>query len=154
MDTLKKLFTVEDIANMTSLTTRTIRNYLKDGSLKGNKIGGQWRFTTEDVNNFMENGNVVNNLVSERKQAVLDFIDGVNTDITGETQVCTIIDIYGEQNSTIVKRDKLIDFINSNLLKPSVMKFTWEYDEKEQKARYIIFSSPEYIIESLKILNQ
>lgn len=32
-----KLYTVEDIAKMTSLTSRTIRNYLKNGSLTGKK---------------------------------------------------------------------------------------------------------------------
>lgn len=33
----KKLYTVEDVAKMTGLTTRTIRNYIKDGKLKGKK---------------------------------------------------------------------------------------------------------------------
>jgi len=37
----KKLYTVEDVAKMTGLTTRTIRNYIKDGKLKGKKIGVQ-----------------------------------------------------------------------------------------------------------------
>ena len=54
---MEKLFTVEDIATMTSLTSRTIRNYLKDGILKGRKIGGQWRFTEEEIKNFMDNSN-------------------------------------------------------------------------------------------------
>lgn len=44
-----KLYTVEDVANRTGLTDRTIRNYLKDGKLKGKKIGGQWRFTVDDI---------------------------------------------------------------------------------------------------------
>ena len=55
---MEKLYTVEDIANMTSTTSRTIRNYLKDGLLKGKKIGGQWRFTEEDIKNFMDSGTV------------------------------------------------------------------------------------------------
>ncbi len=44
-----KLYTVEDVANRTGLTDRTIRNYLRDGKLKGKKIGGQWRFTVDDI---------------------------------------------------------------------------------------------------------
>ena len=42
---LQKLYSVEEIAQMTSVTTRTIRNYLRNGILKGRKIGGQWRFS-------------------------------------------------------------------------------------------------------------
>ncbi|MGM8370207.1 helix-turn-helix domain-containing protein, partial (plasmid) [Clostridium perfringens] len=45
MNNFEKLYTIEDIAKMTRLTSRTIRNYLKDGILEGKKIGGQWRFT-------------------------------------------------------------------------------------------------------------
>ena len=40
----EKLYSVEEIAKMTSVTTRTIRNYLRNGILTGTKIGGQWRF--------------------------------------------------------------------------------------------------------------
>lgn len=45
----EKLYTVEDVAQITGLTLRTIRNYLKDGRLKGRRIGVQWRFTAEDI---------------------------------------------------------------------------------------------------------
>ena len=31
------------------MTSRTIRNYLKDGTLTGQKIGVQWRFTEEEI---------------------------------------------------------------------------------------------------------
>ena len=39
MPELEKLYTVDEIAKMTALTTRTIRNYLRSGTLKGRKIG-------------------------------------------------------------------------------------------------------------------
>lgn len=45
----EKLYTVADVATVTGMTSRTIRNYLKDGTLSGTKIGVQWRFTEEDI---------------------------------------------------------------------------------------------------------
>lgn len=45
----EKLYTVADVAEITGLTSRTIRNYLKDGTLRGQKIGVQWRFTEEEI---------------------------------------------------------------------------------------------------------
>ena len=59
MAELEKLYTVDDIAQMTALTTRTIRNYLRNGMLKGRKIGGQWRFTQADVQAMLERGAVI-----------------------------------------------------------------------------------------------
>lgn len=45
----EKLYTVADVAQVTGMTSRTIRNYLKDGTLTGQKIGVQWRFTEDEV---------------------------------------------------------------------------------------------------------
>lgn len=152
---MEKLYTVEDIAQMTSMTTRTIRNYLKDGILTGRKIGGQWRFTEGDVGNFMDSGNVSATIISERKQEVLDFLDGIKTDYTGEVQVCTIVDLYHEKDIIYQKRDNLVEFINSNKpdsLCPKYMKFSFEYIESESKGRIVLFAAPNYLIEALKIL--
>ena len=45
----EKLYSISEIAKLTKLTDRTIRNYLASGTLKGRKIGGQWRFTKSDI---------------------------------------------------------------------------------------------------------
>ena len=50
-----KLYRLSDIAEMTGLTDRTIRNYLKNGDLKGTKIGGQWRFTEKNIEDLFAN---------------------------------------------------------------------------------------------------
>lgn len=45
----EKLYTAEDVAEITGLTLRTIRNYIKSGKLTGRRIGVQWRFTAADI---------------------------------------------------------------------------------------------------------
>ena len=42
-------YTVSDVARKVHMTERTIRNYLKDGILKGTRVGGQWRFSDQDL---------------------------------------------------------------------------------------------------------
>ena len=153
-----KLYTVEDIATMTSLTTRTIRNYLKDGTLKGRKIGGQWRFMKDDVGNFMDSGKFSENISNKNREDVLDFLDGVNTfaDNIGEIQTCTVIDLYQDADVVKDKLDKLMEFINSfngtEKAKNNWMSFNYERIESESKGRMVIFATPEYTIEALKIL--
>jgi len=152
---MAKLFTVEDIATMTSLTTRTIRNYLKDGLLKGRKIGGQWRFTEEDVKNLMDSGIYQEDFSDRLRQDITDFLDGVNIDYTDEIQSCTIIDLYQEKDIVISKRDKLVEFINSSKPSertPNYMRYSYDYIESESKGRIVLVASPDYLIEALKIL--
>lgn len=50
---IEKLYTVEEVAELASVTGRTIRNYLKSGRLVGRKIGGQWRFPESEVQRLL-----------------------------------------------------------------------------------------------------
>lgn len=155
MNELEKLYTVEDIANMTGLTTRTIRNYLKDGRLEGKKIGGQWRFTMEDIKKLFDNGTVSKDIQDNKKQQVLDFIDGVNTDMNGSIQICTIVDYYCDKVEAAKEMmDKLMTVINNNEGTENFSKYSYEYIEKEGKARFTLFGNPSFIIASLKLLEQ
>ena len=45
----EKLYTAEDVSQITGLTLRTIRNYINSGRLKGHRVGVQWRFTEADI---------------------------------------------------------------------------------------------------------
>jgi excisionase family DNA binding protein len=156
MNELEKLYTVEDIAKMTGLTTRTIRNYLKDGSLEGKKIGGQWRFTMNNIEKLFNNGTVSKDIQDNKKQQVLDFVDGVNTDMNGSIQVCTIVDYYCDKiESAKQMSDKLIAVINTNNEETkNGAKYSYEYIEKESKARFTLFGTPSFIIDTLKLLEQ
>ncbi len=53
---IEKLYTVEEVAELASVTGRTIRNYLKSGRLVGRKIGGQWRFPENEVQRLLTGG--------------------------------------------------------------------------------------------------
>lgn len=79
MNNFEKLYTIEDIAKMTRLTS-PIRNYLKDGILEGKKIGGQWRFTMKDIENFFDNSKSKEEVRATQNNEVLDFLEGKNVD--------------------------------------------------------------------------
>jgi len=149
-----KFYTVEDIANMTNLTSRTIRNYLKDGSLEGKKIGGQWRFTMKDIEKLFNNGNVTKDIKDNKKQQVMDFIDGINTDMKGKIQICSIVDFYCDnENAAKEMSDKLIVVINNdkNATKDCA-SYSYEYIKKESKARFTLFGNSDFIINTLTLL--
>ena len=150
---MDKLYTVEDIAAMTMLTSRTIRTYIKEGILKGRKIGGQWRFTEEDVKNMMDNGTYQKEYFSNLRQDILDFVDGVNDFGKGDMQGMTIVDLYQPQDVVAAKQEKLMAFINEHADTPNNwMSFSSEYIESEEKTRIVIFAQPKYLSEALQTL--
>jgi len=146
---MEKLYTVEDIANMTSLTTRTIRNYIKDGILKGRKIGGQWRFTEEDVKNLMNSGTYGEDITDSIRQEVIDFLDNVTNYTDTDIQVCTIIDLYQDKSVIEEKAKRFNEYWKSNNQNLH-MSYAWEHSE--EKVRVTLFTPPHFLIELLKIL--
>lgn len=50
-----KLYTVEEVMEILSISRRTLYNYIKSGSLKAVKIGRQWRIRLVDLKAFIEN---------------------------------------------------------------------------------------------------
>jgi excisionase family DNA binding protein len=152
MNEFEKLYTVEDIAKMTGFTSRTIRNYLKDGSLQGRKIGGQWRFTMENIKGLFNNGVFLGDISRKNKQRVLNFLSGAYSEIQGKLQVCTIVDCYCESQKEAKKiYDKLVTVINTKV-DDAPAKFDYEFSGKNNKARFTLFGNPEYIVKTLRLL--
>jgi excisionase family DNA binding protein len=50
-----RLLTLREAAEVLRLTTRTVREYVKRGEIKGKIIGKRWRFRRADLDAFFEN---------------------------------------------------------------------------------------------------
>lgn len=56
----KKVYTVDDIMEILSITRRTVHNWIKTGRMKAVRIGRQLRIPIEFYEDFMKN-NLVDN---------------------------------------------------------------------------------------------
>ena len=157
-----KLYSVEDIATMFSVTSRTIRNWIKDGILKGKKIGGTWRFSKAELFELMNSEDAANELIDQTKQKVMDFIDGVDTDYEGNLQICSIIDKYAEKEKLFEINQRVSQFINSNSYfddnaqqnqGKQNFKMTYEYSEEQSRGRFILFGNAKYTTTIINIIN-
>jgi excisionase family DNA binding protein len=52
-NSVDKLLTIEEVANILRVSTRTIIRYIESGKLKASKIGA-WRIKESNVNLFLE----------------------------------------------------------------------------------------------------
>ena len=49
-----RLLTLQEAAEVLRLSTRTVREYVKRGEIRGKIIGKRWRFRREDLDAFFE----------------------------------------------------------------------------------------------------
>ena len=71
---MERTYDLNELALMTGLSTRTLRNYLNQGLLNGEKENGKWRFTAKDLDRFFSEPFVKEGLRIKRSSAVFDFL--------------------------------------------------------------------------------
>lgn len=87
---MKDRFSIDDMALITGLSTRTIRNYIADGFLEGDKSSGAWQFTAEQVDAFLQNQSVMPTLRSKKNAIVYDFL---GTPHKEQDRMCVVLDL-------------------------------------------------------------
>lgn len=52
-----RIYTVPEIVKLLRLSPQTVRTYLKDGRLKGKRVGVKWLVTEDQIKEFLNSGN-------------------------------------------------------------------------------------------------
>ena len=95
-----KLYNIEDVAMMTDLSTRTIRSYLADGFLVGDKSSGAWQFTPEQLDSFFKNDVVQPAIRAKRNAIVYDFLGSKPQD---KGTMCVVLDLPLREELSVMK---------------------------------------------------
>lgn len=101
-------YTIEDLAGMTGLSTRTIRNYLADGQLTGEKAEGAWRFTAEQFGAFLAQPMVRQSVQAKAHGMVYDFL---LQNRRASPAACTVLDLPTEEDDAL--RAALLEQVNA-----------------------------------------
>ena len=52
-----RIYTVPELVELLRVTPQSIRTYLKDGRLKGKKVGTKWLVTEDQIKEFLNSSN-------------------------------------------------------------------------------------------------
>lgn len=144
-----KLYTVEEVAQKTGLTDRTIRNYLKDGRLRGKKIGGQWRFTADDIEALFRTPGEED----VKKGGEMDDFLGSSCS-ESNPDVCVMADYRCEEGTAKEIAARIYAEKDDPANNYSKGKITFEYSKDEGKARYIVRGNADFAAAMLKIIRK
>lgn len=87
------LYSVDDLHEMLGVSKMTLRSYLREGRLKGKKLGVQWYVTEEAIRNYFDEPQEDQKRPEKRKRKkqLKYIIQGVN-DLVSETEECDTIE--------------------------------------------------------------
>ncbi len=87
------LYSVDDLHELLGISKMTLRAYLREGRLKGRKLGVQWFVTEEAIREYFDQGQNEEAPESEpvkSEKKVKYVVQGVN-DLVSETEECSSI---------------------------------------------------------------
>ena len=118
----EKTFDLNELAQMTGFTTRTLRTYLKQGLLHGEKVGGAWRFSLEDLDRFFSEPFVREGLRIKRSGTVYDFLAAKPS---GTGRMCVVID----RPVPLAEGEALSAFLCRQMESAADVVFTYDWND-------------------------
>ena len=105
---MKDTYSINEVAMMTSLSTRTIRNYIATGFLEGEKVDGAWTFTPEQIEAFTQNKTVKPSIKAKKNAIVFDFLGNKPEK---QDKMCTVLDLTTKEavKASLFFCDKISD---------------------------------------------
>ena len=134
---MENTYTLNDLAMMTGFTTRTLRNYLAQGFLHGEKENGVWQFTLKEVDAFFSEPFVKEGLRIKRNSVVFDFL--ANRGKKGN-RACVILDIP----VSVEKGNAVAAFFCEQMKNAHDAVFTFDWDRGN--ARVILSGAEDQVM--------
>ena len=117
---MDRTYSLNDLAEMTGFTTRTLRNYLNQGLLKGEKQNGVWQFTAEDIDRFFREPFVKEGLRIKRSSQVFDFMAERKRK---DARTCVILDLP----ASLTKANAISAFFCEKVDEAEDARFTFDF---------------------------
>ena len=145
---MDKYYTVDQIAKMLNMHSKTIQRYIREGKLNASKIGKSWRVTGHDLSIFTEGRNHVSdkimmpNVTKEIREDKIKISAVVDIDIDDMDEATRIVNML-----TAVLNAKPSEYGKSTM--------SAQFIESEQKVRVMLWGSIKFMenmISSLSVL--
>lgn len=153
-----KYYTVDEASSLIGVHTKTVRRYIYSGKIKALKIGGQWRITEDDLGEYLNTGSCKSRCDESSSNISSDdfcvFMDGQAFDSNDSFQICSIVDYFiGEESKLKFIAADLMEIVSTQDSTNS-SKFNYVYNKEDQKARFVLWGSPDFMEKVMKQLKK
>lgn len=95
---MKENYTIAEVVRITGLSDRTIRHYISQNVLQGEKADGVWRFSSEQLSHFMNDPNVLPSIRAKKNAIVYDFMVSKHA---SDPRMCLLLDLPGADSQAV-----------------------------------------------------
>ncbi|MDZ4905248.1 helix-turn-helix domain-containing protein [Clostridium perfringens] len=152
----ERFYTVDKVAEILGMHHKTIRKFIREGKLRANKIGKQWRISGHDLSSFMESNNIKMSNNNEVENEKIEFSNN-SIDVkkkNNKINISTVVDI-NEVDMDEYRRisNMLLAVMNSKDSKVSNSTISIKYYQKENNLKLMLWGDTEFIKEMLDLIS-
>ena len=136
---MKDFYTPKDVAGILDIHEKTVRRYLRDGVIEGQKLDGNWKISKDTLMSYMD------------EIQIADMVTDADTKVVGGVRLSAKVEIdikHTKEGHKLAK--KLMDIISKNDFSSCDFRYTCD----KKVARYFLSGSYEFLIEALHIVNK
>ena len=141
---MKEYYTINDVAVMTGFTTRSLRMFIQQGFLDGEKIDGKWSFTAEDLDAFMSNPNIKAGIKSKNNAIVYDFLSEFKK---ADNKSCVILDMNISSKEEL---EEINTYFCNAMCDENVSSAKMKMEMQENNVRLILSGPEDFIADVMK----
>ena len=131
-----KLYTITELSKILDLHPKTILRFIKEGKIKGNKVGRSWRVTEAELQRYCH-GELSDFKVVEEKVNFETLEDRIT--------ISTVIEITEENSSEAARISNSLLAMLQGKDRDEKGRFDFFYYPEIEKAKYVFYGSPGFI---------
>lgn len=137
------LYTLKDIMMFFDIKERTVRRHLKEGKLKGKKIGGIWKFNDANISDYFSDPQLMKQRRTKQLNKVIDYMNGFSERKNNS------IYMINKFNMSHQRMQEIVRFVSS-FNKP----FKLDIEKLSNAYSFMLESEPSIIISFIKKMEE
>lgn len=142
----EKMYSLNEIAEMTGTTIRTLRSDIQKGWLVGCMKEGKWEFSEEDMNRYFENEEIKKRIRVKINAPAYDFIDALGCEKPASCMIYDVKEYVVAEQKNALLYERVKDISQGNC------GYTYYYDEEKRCGRFVIIGSLDYMATAIDVL--
>jgi len=150
-----KFYNIDQIAEILGMHHKTIRKFITEGKLGANKVGKQWRISSQDLNAFMEQKVNVDNKQTEMDEEIKVSASEINSSVViPKINISTVIEVNGIGKEQYMRiSNTLIAVMNSKDPSLGSSTINMKYNEKEDRLKIMLWGKMKFTEEMLSTVS-
>lgn len=150
-----KFYNIEQVAEILDVHHKTVRKFIKEGKLRANKLGKQWRISKSDLDLFTNNKDSTADIERSSNDEEIEFENNYfKNEEDNVIKVSSVINIENINEEEYIRTSNmLLSVMNCNDEKLIGNRINMKYSKNEKRLRIMLWGSIDVVKDLLDVIS-